>query len=104
MKRGQSLAVASGHPSRRRLRSPSRQSWSTRMPCPRSRKGHDTMCVVLTNRHKNLDTVRGPQAISRQVPSLLGFAAELRSRASGVGLKGGGAPVTTPCSFMYTPQ
>ena len=23
------------------------------------RKGHDTMCVVLTSRHKNLDTVRG---------------------------------------------
>lgn len=22
------------------------------------RKGHDTMCVVLTSRHKNLDTVR----------------------------------------------
>lgn len=45
------------------------------------RKGHDTMCVVLTSRHKNLDTVRavwttGDIKASTTLPLGFGLAQE----------------------------
>lgn len=52
------------------------------------RKGHDTMCVVLTSRHKNLDSVRAVWTtgdIKASTCSCPGLRAEPRGPCEGLG-------------------
>lgn len=56
--KGRTLLPAPGPPSHQALKIPQQTELLDEDAMSQIRKGHDTMCVVLTSRHKNLDTVR----------------------------------------------
>lgn len=55
---GRTLLPASGCLSHQAVKIPQQAELVDEDAMSQIRKGHDTMCVVLTSRHKNLDTVR----------------------------------------------
>lgn len=58
MGHGQSFAASVWGPSHQAVKIPQQTELVDEDAMSQIRKGHDTMCVVLTSRHKNLDTVR----------------------------------------------
>ena len=97
--KGRALRPAPGPLSHQAVKIPQQTELVDEDAMSQIRKGHDTMCVVLTSRHKNLDTVRAvwttgdikARAILAPAP---GFGLT-EKRATGCGEAGIGSPFTT---------